>query len=131
MRAISMPRTSRTVIEATTSLRASFSFTLLLRMSLNGTFTLPSRCIKPLWIELAQHRQLLLARRLNGLEARLEGQPKAGVVLDLFAAHARIEAQHLHLAAIGVEAHDGEVGDDAPHTALRQAALGARAPAAN
>src|ERR1700680_3395064 len=34
MRAISMPRTSRTVIEATTSLRASFSFTWLRRTSL-------------------------------------------------------------------------------------------------
>src|SRR5262245_58903018 len=118
MRAVSMPRTSRTVIEATTSLRASFSFTLLLRMSLNGTLTLPSRCIEPLWIELAQHRQLLLARRLNAFQVRLEQQAKAGVVLDLFAAHAWIEAQHLHLAAIGVESHDGKVGDDAPHAAL-------------
>src|SRR5262249_45425395 len=33
MRAISMPRTRRTVIEATTSSRASFSFTLLRRIS--------------------------------------------------------------------------------------------------
>src|SRR6266851_584505 len=33
MRAISMPRTSRTVIDATTSSRASFSLTLLRRIS--------------------------------------------------------------------------------------------------
>jgi hypothetical protein len=33
MRAISMPRVSRTVIDATTSSRASFSLTLLRRMS--------------------------------------------------------------------------------------------------
>ena len=36
MRAISMERLSRTVIEATTSPRASFSLTLLRRMSLAG-----------------------------------------------------------------------------------------------
>src|SRR6185295_4694023 len=128
MRAISMPRINRTVIEATTSLRASFSFTLLLTISFNGT-DLPSRCIEPLRIEFAQHRQLLRARRLDFLELRLEQQPKSRVVLDLFAAHARIETQHLHLAAFRVETHDGKVGDDAPHAALRQTALGARAAA--
>src|SRR5262249_4810033 len=42
MRAISMERTSRTVIDATTSSRLSFSLTLLRRMSRIGTAGPPS-----------------------------------------------------------------------------------------
>src|SRR5262245_445650 len=42
MRAISMERTSRTVIDATTSSRLSFSLTLLCRMSRIGTAGPPS-----------------------------------------------------------------------------------------
>src|SRR5262244_207892 len=42
MRAISMVRTSRTVIDATTSSRLSFSLTLLCRMSRIGTAGPPS-----------------------------------------------------------------------------------------
>src|SRR6266566_6754288 len=47
MRAISVVRTSRTVIDATTSSRASFSFTLLRRMSLIATAG-PPCCRRPL-----------------------------------------------------------------------------------
>src|SRR5262245_35625474 len=46
MRAISMPRTSRTVIEATTSSRASFSLTLLRRTSPIGMPGLPRCCAR-------------------------------------------------------------------------------------
>src|SRR3954466_1695498 len=44
MRAISMPRPSRTVIDETTSPRLSFSFTLLRRMSLGRTALPPVFC---------------------------------------------------------------------------------------
>src|SRR5262245_52904825 len=48
MRAISMPRTRRTVIDETTSPRASFSFTLLRTTSLGFTVLSPClRCVPP------------------------------------------------------------------------------------
>jgi hypothetical protein len=56
----------------------------------------------------------------------VEQQLEARILLHLLAGDTLVEGEHLHLAGVLVEAHDGEVGDDAPHAALRQAALGAR-----
>src|SRR6478736_4013452 len=137
MRATSMPRTSRTVIDETTSSRASFSCTGLRRISLSCTgvsckrFCPGSGRIELRRIEFAQHVQLLSARRLQALEVLVIGEPEAGVVLHLFPADAGSESKHFHLAAFCLEPHDGEIGYDAPHPALRQATFCARAPAGN
>src|SRR6185437_9662276 len=68
MRAISTPRTSRTVIEATTSLRASFSLTLLRAMSLAFTDISPLCPVRQLDREhdVAQAFAVNVLRQRNG-----------------------------------------------------------------
>src|SRR6478735_8979442 len=72
------------------------------------------RRVEPLGVKVAQHVEFLLARRLGGLDLVGEQQLEAGIILHLLARDALMERQHLHLAGVLVEAHDREVGDDAP-----------------
>src|SRR5262249_9158073 len=122
MRTIAVPRTSRTVIDDTTSLRPSFSLTLLRRASISCTAVLPennsalpSRRVEPRRVEFAQHLEFDRARRLQILDACGKGQLEAGIFLHLIAANAGIETQDLHLATFGVETHDAEIRHHPPH----------------
>src|SRR5579863_1492714 len=64
------------------------------------------RYIELVGVEMAQHGQLALARRLGRFELVRHQQLEAGVVLDFIQGHPGMERQHLHAAALLFEAHD-------------------------
>src|SRR5262245_1280213 len=92
MRAISMPRTSRTVIDETISPRASFSFTLLRRMSLG--FTGPSSFLQlPQRIELRDVARWIDAGGDDGGAAGFDGGGEGVAEALLGLHHSRVGAE--------------------------------------
>src|SRR5262252_627489 len=108
MRAISMERTSRTVIEATTSSRLSFSLTLLRRMSRIGTAGPPS-CLglgyAPALCCPGVDPRSEQARTIHELHDRLQVDPRRGVGRGV--ASARRSRRLLPLGR--------QIQDDRPH----------------
>src|SRR5229473_2091180 len=78
--------------------------------------------VELLRIELAQHLELLIGRRLRHTGMGGKFQAKTGIVLELLATHSGIERNYLHAPFLGLEPEHGEIGDHAEHAAREQAA---------
>ena len=111
MRAISIERLSRTVIDATTSSRASFSFTRLRRMSRSSSAMGSSR----------DYRPLLLAERL-GLKMTPSGSSRmahnVANVAFLDVMDAKVQAEIRSELPSGFAIQFGESGDRAEQMAM-------------
>src|SRR5262245_27185944 len=86
--------------------------------------------VELLGIELAQHFQLLIGRRLGHAQVGGELQAKSGIFLNLLATDAGIERDHLHASLLVVESEHGKIGDDTEHSSGWKATGSPRVPAA-
>src|SRR5262245_64319330 len=73
--------------------------------------------IELLGIELAQDFELVIGRRLGYSQVLRVLDGKAGIVLQLFARHARIKRYHLHTPVVAVKPENCQIRDDAEHAA--------------
>src|SRR5437660_8563079 len=85
--------------------------------SRTSLFRGPLRGVELFGIELAQHFEFLIGRRLGHAQVVGELQEKSRVVLKLLAVDAGIERQHLHAPPLGFESEYRQIGDHAEHAA--------------
>src|SRR5437588_7382535 len=96
-------------------------------MRSSSSNALRSSRVEPLRIELAQHRKLMLARRLRHPGVIVEQQREPGIFLHLLAGDPGVERERLHAPRGLLEAEHCEIGDHAIRAARGEPAVLARA----
>src|SRR5215469_186815 len=91
----------------------------------------PLRDVELVRIEVPQYRKFALARRVSRAQLLRNEQAETSIVLNFLERDSGMQGQDPHPLLLLVEAHDGEIGDDAIHPAGSQPGVATAGAAVN